>query len=576
MTRVLLVCGLVAVCLLAVTPRASADVFASRIVLTNPDGSPFDGSFSDGSTAKVSYILNDTASTVRVSILEAVGGSVVHSIDAGPQSRGVNEVTWDGTGAASGTSYVIKIETSQTPYSATDYTLFQFINTTALGKNIYTRGVDAQRDPRRTTFGSLYASNVDPSTNQRLRTGIARYNAEASFDGTSPGDPMLTNTLGVPHTGAVFDYGAFGPWYATLDEQGRIYATGNGTGRVFRIDSDTSQPKTIVSGLTSPSGLCAVGSGDSFVLYIANDTTVVRADLGTSDTLQKPLVVVAQLGKFVRDILIDDGGNLFAGLRTTASTAPGYIERYPLTGTLPVHRSDATISNEYPTAQPTGLAIKHGPDRSSSADDTIYFSLRAGSSSETDIIGIHELTDIDDPFAVTEKHLWAPDYYYLSAGGNVSTHADLTVDYAGNVIYFENGNEEIIMLSPPGTAPRTWSVSGADTVLVTHGTTGVDGETLPHRLALHQNYPNPFNPTTQIAYELPSVSDVRIGVYDILGNEVAVLFDGSAEPGRHAVVWNGTNMSGSRLASGPYIYRMSATGADGRVSTLTGRMLMVK
>lgn len=576
MTRLLLFCGALAGCLVAIAPAAHADVFASRISLSNPDGSPFDGSFTDGSAATISYVLNDTASTVTVSIVDAASGNVVYSINAGAQSRGAHDVQWDGSGAASARSYIVRVETSQEPYSATDYSLFLFINTSLSGKNIYTRGLDAQRDPRRKTFGALYASNSDASPDERLRTGILRYTADASYDGSLPDDPMLTSTLGLPHTGGVFDYGNNSPWNATLDEQGRIYVSGNGTGRVFRIDSDTSQPKTIISGLVSPRGLCAVGSGASFALYIADDTTVVRADLGTSDTLETPPVLVAALGIPVRDVLIDDGGNLFAGLRTGVAAPPGYIERYSLSGTLPVRRSDAFITTEFLAGQPTGLALKRGPDTNSSADDTIYFALRGASSSEVDVIGIHEMTHIDEPFGVTVKHLWAPDYYSGSAGGNVNVNADLTVDYAGNIVYFENGNEEIIMLSPPGDAPRTWSVPGPDTILVTQGTTDVEDAIVPHRFALHQNYPNPFNPATQIAYELPAASDVRLAVYDILGNEIAVLVDGVAEPGRHAAVWDGRNRNGNRVASGPYVYRISATGADGRSATLTGRMLMVK
>lgn len=566
-----------AACVVVAAPGASADVFPSRISLTNPDGSAFDGSFTDGSTASISYLLNDSASVVTVAIIDEADQSTVYTIDAGAQVRGTYSVEWDGSGAVSGHTYSVKITTSQAPYSATDYTLFFFLDTALDGKNIFTRGVDAQKDPLRKDFGALYAANSDGSQDERLRTGILRYGADGSYDGNQPGDPMLLSTLGVPHTGGQFDYGNLAPWYSTLDAQGRIYVSGNGTGRVFRIDSDTSLPKTIITGLVAPRGLCAVGSGESFALYIADDTTVVRADLGTSDTLDTPLVLVAALGNYVRDIVIDDAGNLIAGLRTgKTGTAPGYIERYSLSGTLPADRSQVLLTSQFLTGQPTGLAIKHGPDRNSSADDTVYFSLRGGASSETDVIGIHELTRMDEAFDISVKHLWAPDYYPQSLGGNISTNADLTVDYAGNVVFFENGNEEIIMLSPPGTSPRAWSVAGYQKVLVTQGTTAVGDELQPARYVLHQNYPNPFNPSTQIAYELPSVSDVRLGVYDILGNEIAVLYEGTAGPGRHAVVWNGTNSKGTRVASGPYIYRISATGADGRTAILTGRMLMVK
>ncbi len=75
----------------------------------------------------------------------------------------------------------------------------------------------------------------------------------------------------------------------------------------------------------------------------------------------------------------------------------------------------------------------------------------------------------------------------------------------------------------------------------------------PQGFALSQNYPNPFNPNTVISGQWPVTSVVRIGVYDVLGREVAVLADGRYAAGKYSFTFHGTG-----LASGVYFYRLTA------------------
>ncbi len=82
---------------------------------------------------------------------------------------------------------------------------------------------------------------------------------------------------------------------------------------------------------------------------------------------------------------------------------------------------------------------------------------------------------------------------------------------------------------------------------------------LPTAFALHQNYPNPFNPVTQISFSLPSAGDVRLVVYNIMGQHVTTLVDGRVEVGHHTVAWDATNAPGERVASGVYLYRLEST-----------------
>ncbi|MCP4414066.1 MAG: T9SS type A sorting domain-containing protein, partial [Gammaproteobacteria bacterium] len=81
---------------------------------------------------------------------------------------------------------------------------------------------------------------------------------------------------------------------------------------------------------------------------------------------------------------------------------------------------------------------------------------------------------------------------------------------------------------------------------------------LPKTFDMKQNYPNPFNPTTTIEYQLPKKSDVKIVIYNVLGQAVRTLVDNSADAGYHQKVWDGMNDFGNRAATGIYFYRMVA------------------
>ena len=76
---------------------------------------------------------------------------------------------------------------------------------------------------------------------------------------------------------------------------------------------------------------------------------------------------------------------------------------------------------------------------------------------------------------------------------------------------------------------------------------------LPRKFEMFQNYPNPFNPQTSIKYTLPKAAQVKIEVYNILGQRVATLVDEVKKAGTHIVTFNA-----AKLASGLYIYTIRA------------------
>ena len=97
--------------------------------------------------------------------------------------------------------------------------------------------------------------------------------------------------------------------------------------------------------------------------------------------------------------------------------------------------------------------------------------------------------------------------------------------------------------------------------------TSSDGEDqLPLEFGLRQNYPNPFNPSTSIEYTLPDASNVRLEVFNILGQRVAILIDARQDAGHHSYTWH----AGQR-PSGIYFYRITA-GSDQK----TRKMVLLK
>ncbi len=89
-----------------------------------------------------------------------------------------------------------------------------------------------------------------------------------------------------------------------------------------------------------------------------------------------------------------------------------------------------------------------------------------------------------------------------------------------------------------------------------HFTTGAIGlniisRAVPKEFKLYYNYPNPFNPITKVRFDIPKSTHAQLVIYDLLGREVALLFDTYVLPGTYEVFWNA-----SSHASGIYLYRL--------------------
>lgn len=99
------------------------------------------------------------------------------------------------------------------------------------------------------------------------------------------------------------------------------------------------------------------------------------------------------------------------------------------------------------------------------------------------------------------------------------------------------------------------------------GSTNIELENkLPETYTLAQNYPNPFNPSTSIEFQLPKQANVKLVVYNVVGQKVAEIASGEFAAGTHKVTFNANN-----LTSGVYVYRLVSENI-----VLTKKMLLVK
>jgi hypothetical protein len=89
---------------------------------------------------------------------------------------------------------------------------------------------------------------------------------------------------------------------------------------------------------------------------------------------------------------------------------------------------------------------------------------------------------------------------------------------------------------------------------------------IPTEYSLKQNYPNPFNPTTNIEYSVPKEGYVSIKIFNMLGQQIATLFEGNQKAGNYSVTFDASN-----LPSGVYVYRLETDNI-----TLTKKLMLMK
>ncbi|MEO8664722.1 MAG: T9SS type A sorting domain-containing protein [Ignavibacteria bacterium] len=153
-------------------------------------------------------------------------------------------------------------------------------------------------------------------------------------------------------------------------------------------------------------------------------------------------------------------------------------------------------------------------------------------------------------------------FWYGNAGtGNqtIENYLQKGANYFGFIFRPPNANYGILITNSDQDWIRTnTSPALMKNILYKLVTTGVGiiniNNTIPDNFQLEQNYPNPFNPTTTINFSIPASSNVKIKVYDALGQEVATLVDEFKSAGNYSASFT----AASTLTSGIYFYTLTS------------------
>jgi hypothetical protein len=140
-----------------------------------------------------------------------------------------------------------------------------------------------------------------------------------------------------------------------------------------------------------------------------------------------------------------------------------------------------------------------------------------------------------------------------------------------NVVYlaFDAGSLEFrsdTALAPAADPKYWWIVDvGSLSTAFFKTVTSVSpiSDVVPVAFKLGQNYPNPFNPSTVIEYNVPSQSNVEVGIYNMLGQKVMTLVNEVHSAGQYRVTWSGNDNYGNKVASGVYFYKLRAGSFEG-------------
>jgi len=159
-----------------------------------------------------------------------------------------------------------------------------------------------------------------------------------------------------------------------------------------------------------------------------------------------------------------------------------------------------------------------------------------------------------DGYNVYRAHWQNGDYVKLNTDPvSVTAYADSTLP--DNDVYWY-----AVTAAYSGSYGNAESIESNKDYGSTEIITGIEEETqaVPREFFISQNYPNPFNPTTNLSYGLPRDSEVRIDIFNVLGQRVLTLVDEFQTAGFKTVSWDGRDSAGGKVSTGVYFYTIEA------------------
>ncbi len=435
---------IIALLTFSITTETYADVFAHNIRFTQPDShAPFDGSFEDGTGAAIRFTLSDYADSVVVNVyFVGDGNPLVKTLRAQNYTSGDTLVLWDGTNSSgepvSSGNYRFEIVTYNQGY--TDYTLLAQYD-----YSIYTRGVTTIKNQNVNNFGFIYTADAGG-----YASGAARHANNGMSWGDAPGVPLYTTTGDAP----------IGPdnlrYSSESDDDGFIYVArrSNSVPGIYRYHADSTVVTLIDSGGYNaagrgwPQGIAVTGTGTDKTLIISDHLGVVYGfEIGNANTYfgTKHVVLRDTTVRFL-DMVVGRNNILYATYYYLGDAGKPGVAKFDLTtfnfGDPHKTLADAVWKAEADSGRATTCSIWFGDDPSG-ADDLLYFVIARRAGGDLATQGIFVISGLNAAQPNVELAFQDPN------NNATEFRSDIAVDAVGNIVYFENSNEYVIVIAPP-------------------------------------------------------------------------------------------------------------------------------
>ncbi|MEW5799089.1 MAG: FlgD immunoglobulin-like domain containing protein [Bacteroidota bacterium] len=410
--------------------------YASSLMASNADSTrPFDGSFVDGTGARLWFILNGPADTVRVWVVK--NGNPIRTLDTLYNLLpGSHNVLWDGKDNSGNyvapSQYAFEVFTSDTGNSSAQWAQ-AWENPVYLGTGIglSSRDIEVVNDPMHPWFGTLLL------TESTTFYGYARMLAAHS-----------NGTLITEYGRALFPQGTSNvdPMFISLAQNGQQYVTASSL-NLINVFRDTVLVNTLrdTSKIKGPRGIKAWGAGEPTLFIATGNSVVRRSPAGIIDTI----FTTAEAAGYAQDVTIDDSGYVYVSFGASSTS---YTKIVRLSKTFaPI---DTLTLPDYATH----LNISYGADRTTNADDIVYGRARGSNG------GVFRL----DFAADTAVKLFTPST-------STSAFHSIGIDMFGNIYYANPSAEWVRMYIPPSSVPTKWTTKGGLITVTGASTKLLDG-----------------------------------------------------------------------------------------------------